>query len=200
MPQKKTPGAAKTPQRKKPYKTRTGVANKTNYHEWETEDKILLLQGWARDGLTNEQIAHNVGVRPETITRWKKQSPQICKALKESREVLNRQLENALIKRALGFEYVEKMTEISDTGTKHRETVKRYPPDVGALVFALVNRFGDHYKQKRPDDTDSEAALKKLDDVLGKLDDSIEDAPDDEQGVVSVPVKSDDAENGGDDE
>ena len=40
---------------------------KTTYKDWEAEEKILLLQGWARNGLTNEQIASNMSIGITTL-------------------------------------------------------------------------------------------------------------------------------------
>ena len=39
--------------------------------EWLKEDKLILLEGWARDGLTEEQIAKNMGVSVKTLFNWK---------------------------------------------------------------------------------------------------------------------------------
>jgi hypothetical protein len=54
------------------------VDNSIKY--WSSHDGLLLIEGWARDGLTNEQIAHNMGIITQTLYRWKK-SEGICDAL-----------------------------------------------------------------------------------------------------------------------
>ena len=95
------------------------------FQRWTEEQGLTLLEGWARDGLTDEQIAHNMGVHPSTLYDWKKRFPELSKALKKGKEVVDYQVENALLKRALGYEYTEVMTEESTEGTKRRETVKR---------------------------------------------------------------------------
>lgn len=48
--------------------------------EWLDDDKLLLLQGWARDGLSDEQIAENMGISVRTLYRWKNEYWQICHA------------------------------------------------------------------------------------------------------------------------
>ena len=78
---------------------------KGKYRDWITEEGLLLIEGWARDGLTDEQIAHNIGIRRETLCVWKNKYPNISNALKKGKEVVDRQVENALLKRALGYEY-----------------------------------------------------------------------------------------------
>ena len=42
------------------------------YKNWLTDDNLTLLSGWARRGLTDEQIAHNIGIAPQTLSEWKK--------------------------------------------------------------------------------------------------------------------------------
>ena len=74
-------------------------------------DGLLLLAAWARNGLIDEQIAHNCGISPGTLYDWKNRFPQIAEALKKGKEVVDVQVENALLKRALGYETVEEMTE-----------------------------------------------------------------------------------------
>lgn len=71
------------------------------YKEWLEPDNLLLLQGWARDGLTDEQIAQNMGIATGTLYRWKNEHSEICDVLKKSKEVVDRQVENALFKKAL---------------------------------------------------------------------------------------------------
>jgi len=75
---------------------------KGKYHKWLEADGLLMLQGWARDGLTDEQIAHNIGINVATLYDWKKLYPKISEALKRGKEVVDYAVENALLKKALG--------------------------------------------------------------------------------------------------
>lgn len=118
------------------------------FEYWLTEDGLTLLEGWARDGLTDEQLAHNMGIAAGTLYDWKKKFPQISEALKKGKEIVDIQVENALLKRALGYSYTEVMTEESTEGTKHRETVKFIPPDTTAQIFWLKNRRPDKWRDK----------------------------------------------------
>lgn len=85
---------------------------KGKYQEWIAEEGLLLIEGWARDGLTDEQIAHNMGIGVRTLYVWKDKYVQILQALKRGKEVVDRQVENALLKRALGYDF-EEVTYIS---------------------------------------------------------------------------------------
>jgi transposase-like protein len=80
---------------------------KGKYLEWISDEGILKIEGWARDGLTDEQIAKNMGIKRQTLYDWKKKYPDISDALKRGKEVVDRQVENALLKRALGYQFEE---------------------------------------------------------------------------------------------
>ena len=51
---------------------------KGKYEYWLTPEGLLKLEGWARDGLTDEQIAHNMGINIATLYRWKEKYCDIC--------------------------------------------------------------------------------------------------------------------------
>lgn len=70
------------------------------YKDWLTDDGLLLLQGWARDGLTDEQIAKNIGINVRTLYEWKRDHKQIDHVLKKTKEVADREIENALFEKA----------------------------------------------------------------------------------------------------
>lgn len=71
------------------------------YQEWLEPDGLTLLEGWARDGLTDEQIAKNIGIAVSTLYDWKSRFPEFSKALKKGKEVVDFEVENALLKSAL---------------------------------------------------------------------------------------------------
>lgn len=126
---------------------------KGKYQYWLTEEGLLKLEGWAKDGLTDEQIAKNISINPTTLYDWKKRFPEISKALKKGKEVVDRQVENALLKRALGYSYVEETRELVEdelTGISELKVVKtvtkQVTPDVTAQIFWLKNRKPDEWK------------------------------------------------------
>lgn len=69
--------------------------------DWQDEEKLILLEGWAREGLTDEQICKNMGICVKTLYNWKKTSLQILQALKKGKEIVDFEVENALLKSAL---------------------------------------------------------------------------------------------------
>lgn len=122
------------------------------FQKWLEPSALTLLEGWARDGLSEEQIAHNCGVSRTSLWKWKKRFPQLAQALEKGREVVDYEVENALLRRALGFEYTEVTVEDSDRGAKRRETTKLVPPDVSAQTFWLRSRRPDKWRDKPSDD------------------------------------------------
>lgn len=115
------------------------------YTEWLTEEGLIKINGWARDGLIDEQIATNIGVSYSTFRDWKKKFPALSAALKESKEVVDRQVENALFKSAVGFIYEEEtVTNAGDV-----VLVKKYSkPNTTAQIFWLKNRKRNQWTDK----------------------------------------------------
>lgn len=146
---------------------------KGKYQRWLEPDGLKLLEGWARDGLTDEQIAHNIGIRRDTLYDWKNRFPDFSNALKKGKEVVDIEVENALLKRALGYEYTEVMTEESEDGYKQRRTVKQVPADVTAQIFWLKNRRPDRWREKQMVEV-SEESLQKAREILGGVPSVIE--------------------------
>ena len=122
---------------------------KGKFQEWLTPEGLLKIEGWARDGLIDEQIAQNIGIRAATLYEWKKRFPKISEALKRGKEVIDRQVENALLKRALGYEY-EEVKEKFEGGilTERTVTKKEVVADTTAQIFWLKNRKPDTWRDK----------------------------------------------------
>ena len=118
---------------------------KGKYHEWLSEDGLIKIQGWARDGLIDEQIAHNMGITTKTLYEWKNKYGEISEALKKGKEVIDRQVENALLKRALGYTYDETTYE---DGVETKRVTKEVAPDTTAQIFWLKNRKPAEWRDK----------------------------------------------------
>lgn len=71
------------------------------YEKWTAPRGLVLLQGWARDGLTDVAISDKVGISRSTLAEWKKKYPEIEKALSQGKEVADYAVESSLYKRAL---------------------------------------------------------------------------------------------------
>lgn len=127
---------------------------KGKYKEWLTKDKLLLLECWARDGLTDSQIANNIGINPSTLYDWKNKYPEFSDTLKKGKEVVDYEVENALLKRALGYTYkdqiaIKKKNADGSESVEVREINKTVIPDTTAQIFWLKNRKPIQWRDKQ---------------------------------------------------
>lgn len=139
------------------------------YKEWLEPDKLILLQGWRRDGFRYDQIAANIGINEATLYEWVKKYDKIAEALKKGEEICVYEVENALYKAAVGYDVTETdQTEATDDAgrkviTKHARK-RHIPPSIGAICFILKNRRTNKW-QDHPIVMDT-TALEKLDAIL----------------------------------
>ena len=155
---------------------------KGKYQEWLEPDGLLRLEAWARDGLTDEQIASNCDITATTLYDWKNRFPAISEALKRGKEVVDIQVENALLKRALGYRYDEVTREKrSDPATGFsalvitKKVTKEVLPDVTAQIIWLKNRRPDKWR-----DRPSAPAGKPDNNLIDAIKDAVEEMETDE--------------------
>lgn len=135
---------------------------KSKVSDWLTEDGLLLLTAWARDGLTYADISHNIGINNDTLFEWRKKYPEISEALKRGKAVTDIIAENTLYKNAIGFEYEEENVvmvkeviykdgkRVKETSTPKTVKVKKQKlPETTALIFWLKNRKPKDWRDKQ---------------------------------------------------
>lgn len=135
---------------------------KGKYEYWLAEEGLMLLEGWARDGLTDEQIADKIGISRKTLYEWCKKYGDICNTLKRGKEVVDRQVENALLKKALGYnakiQKAFKIKEVLYEDGKRLKEIERIeyaedevhiPADTTAQIFWLKNRKPNVWRDKQ---------------------------------------------------
>lgn len=129
------------------------MANKTSpiLDKMLSDDGLLLLKSYARDGFNYQDIADRFGINMNTLGKWRKEYPQIQEAIDEGRELTDYKVENALLKSALGYKTKEvKTTTIMRYGkvveTQKEELEKEQPPSVQAITLWLTNRNRDKWK------------------------------------------------------
>ena len=131
-------------------------ATKGKFQYWLTKEGLIKIEGWAKDGLTDEEIAAKIGIARSTLGEWKNKYPTISDTLKQGKEVVDRQVENSLLKRALGYSYVEVTKEpITNPNTGEvkfgisKEVTKHVAPDTTAQIFWLKNRKPEEWREKK---------------------------------------------------
>ena len=128
---------------------------KGKFEYWLTDEGLKLIEGWARAGLNNEQLSHNMGISPRTLDEWKNRFPPIMRTIKNSKEIADLEVENALYKSAQGYDTYEETWERQfNTKTKEFEMVltkrtkKHILPSNTAQIFWLKNRRPDIWRDK----------------------------------------------------
>lgn len=117
----------------------------SKFKDWLEGDGLLKLEGWARDGLTDEQISRNMGIAYSTFREWKKKYSAFSVVLKRTKDVVDREVENALFKRAMGYKYDEVTYE---RGEEVKRVTKEVAPDTTAQIFWLKNRKPAEWRDK----------------------------------------------------
>lgn len=103
---------------------------KGKYQQWLKNDGLLKIQGWARDGLTDIQIAKNMGISYSTFKDWKSKYPAISTALKETKDVVDRQVENALYQNAMNGNITAQIFWLKNRKPKYwRDRVETHEDD-----------------------------------------------------------------------
>lgn len=108
---------------------------KGKYEYWIKPEGLLLIKGWKMDGLTDKEVAKNIGINPTTLADWKNKYPELAEALKMSAEVADRIIENALFEKAKAG-------------------------NMAAIIFYLKNRKPDVWREVKA--TEEETELTKL--------------------------------------
>ena len=159
------------------------------YHEWLTKEGLTLIEGWAKDGLTDEQIATNIGVTTTTLYDWKKKYADFSDALKKGKETSDYEVENALFKSATGYEYEERkeVQEVVDGVMRKRVEItrKQVPPNATSAIFWLKNRKPDKWRNKQEIEVNKlQAEIKKIEAETARIESQTEKDGADGQGTV----------------
>ncbi len=136
---------------------------KGKYGEWRTEEGLIVLKGWAQDGLTDELIAQKIGISCSTLYAWKDRFPEIAEALKKGKEVVDYQVQNALLAKALAG-------------------------DTTAQIFWLKNRRPDKWRDK----VEVKGAKEQDNNLFKQIMVSVQALDGEEGGVPEIQQEADD--------
>lgn len=138
-----------------------------------TDDGLLRVEGWARDGLTDPQIAGNIGIGLSTYYAWQDRFPKFREAIKKGKAPVDQAVENSMFRNATGYDYEETITDIEEMPDgkqkKHVRKLKKHkPPDTLAQIFWLKNRRPDIWRDK-PVTVEDNSTLDRLDRMLAEV-------------------------------
>ena len=147
------------------------------WEEWANdENRLAVLQAWARAGLSDERIAKHIGISRSTLNEWKKKHQSIRDALKTGKEIANRQVENALFRLTQGGTvkvrklFKLKKTQYDNNGKKmseeeYLETGEEdvyIEPDFKSISFWLRNKMPEEWRDKILDNPNDEGPQENL--------------------------------------
>lgn len=129
--------------------------------DFEDEQNLLRIEGWARDGADDKQIAKNIGYNECHFSTLKGKYPKLAKALKKGRAPLDFVIESKLYRKAMGMtvetQQAIKVKDIyfDDAGRRcEKERVEivtlkqEIPTDTTAAIFWLKNRKPEQWNRQ----------------------------------------------------
>lgn len=118
-----------------------------------TENELKIISYLARDGMKLEDIRRSVGIKRAEWRRYFKDNPDEERRLKLLRISTDYAVEDALLKRALGYTAKEHRESEKPNGSEAVTTVKDVPPDVRAAALWLKFRRGDFWDKKQEENS-----------------------------------------------
>ena len=150
-------------------KERKDMVIENLHKKWRRKENLAVLQGLARDGYDEKDIARIMNIKLHQLQRLKEIEPKIERALDHSRLAADYSVEKALLKAALGYTKKEvKITTVIRYGrtaeTITEETTSDVAPNVAAAQTWLYNRCPDKWKRDPQkgllDDIDEDTSIK----------------------------------------
>lgn len=115
---------------------------------WMSEDGLILIRGWRRQGVPVAKIATDyIGISGRAFQKWRNESQRMQEAVLAAKEVSNLSVEEALLQRATGYDYWEETHELVEGQLVLTKKVKKHvPPDVKAIMHYLYNRLPNRWR------------------------------------------------------
>ena len=129
------------------------MARKGAYEEWITGKGLETVCKWAKLGLTDKQIAHNMGLKSvSTFYAWKNRFKEFSDAIKNAKTIPDLELENAMYDLAVGNFYEEITRMVLDINTRQpvkiEKVTRRVPPNPTMQIFLAKNRMPNKYRDR----------------------------------------------------
>lgn len=131
-----------------------------------------LVARMASQGATHADIARALGIHTQEFWACCDEIEGFVDALKLGEDYADDRVEQALYKRAVGYDVDTEKVINTKEGIKRVPTTDHLPPDIGAAKFWLVNRRADRWADKQQVDVgDYGAALREAERKAGVRDD-----------------------------
>jgi len=183
MPEQRTKTQIKTTTDNMPVarkrKRKSGRPRRDRYAE-RVQPCLELIGCWTRDGFTVEEICDKLKINPATFYRYRKNHPELEDALAVGRDLSDYRVENALFKRAVGYdipvvEVTEKQVLADEDGNSAgnegengvaavlertvKRTAKHIPGSVQAQRIWLNNRRPDKWRDRQEIETNNTSQI-----------------------------------------
>ena len=113
---------------------------------WSTPEGLALLEGWARDGACEEEIAARCGVTVARLRRWRAENPPVDEALRQEKDAADYQVEAALWKSAVNGSTTAQIYWLKNRrGGSWRDKPEAEPQGTGSFEEYLAAVTGEEF-------------------------------------------------------
>lgn len=178
---KKPLSADKKAERKK--RGNQGGGRRALWDELEMEKRLKTIEGWAKQGLTNDEMAEALGVSRDMIYKWQREQPAFKEAMLKGKFESNGEILASAFRQATGYyQHVTEPFKVktvvqvaeSNSGRPIFEEVeevidhsymKYFPPNQTMAIFMLKNRLPEFYKDKQDMNHMGQVGVVMMDDI-----------------------------------
>ncbi|WP_113675474.1 helix-turn-helix transcriptional regulator [Vallitalea guaymasensis] len=143
-------------------------------HEEVIRENIKAIELWIEQNKTEKEIAKDLGMAYSTFRRYKSQIPELKQAIANGKDAKNQEVEKALYKNAIGYNYYEQVATkvknevMAEDGktilvkeSVEINNVEKYKgPDLAAEKYILNNRKKTQWQEDPHKVTNDKKMLK----------------------------------------
>lgn len=144
---------------------------KNKYNDY-VKPRLDEITDWISQGCIYKQVAANLGINVSSFYSYINEHGELFEAIKKGKTRQVDIVEDALLKAAKGFTYIEEVEELRDGVMKVvKRQKKTVPPNLGAIAFFLKNRAPDLWKDRSVLDVEEGGVIPKVEVVVKDLSD-----------------------------
>ncbi len=140
------------------------------YKEWIEGEGLIKLKAMHDNGNTPKEISEKIGISEQTFCGWIKRFPTLREIFSQEDNNIDRQVEQALLKRAIGYTQREIVRQMNKDGVMEITKIveKEVMPSTTAQIFWLKNRCGYEWDSKDGEEPDEEGGIVVLPPRIGE--------------------------------